>query len=132
MGNEGRMDKIVNLEEVSAEVLPAEVLVLLSKYAQAMRKHTGLVIKISSLNVFKHVHRTHKLTQHPSVRKLHIELLCLVNGHIKRGTMHTNHERELIAKSKESDSVELLVPQPQGKFFNGASNNEAKHERSNA
>lgn len=130
-GNMGSFDKIVNLEEVSAEVLPAEVLVLLSKYAQAMRKHTGLVIKISSLNVFKHVHRTHKLTQHPSVRKLHLELLCLVNSHIKAGTMHTSHERELIAKSRESDSVELLMPQPQEKFFNGTSRNAANREQSN-
>jgi len=106
------MGKIVNLEEVSAAVLPAKILVLLSKYAQAMRKHTGLVIKISSLNVFKHVHSTHKLTQHPAVRKLHMELLREVSTHIEQGTMHTTMDREIIDRSKASsgDTVELLVP----------------------
>ena len=113
------MGKFVNLEEVSAEVLPANVLVLLSKYAQAMRKHTGLVIKISSLNVFKHVHDTQKLTYHPAVKKLHLELLYEVTKHIERETMHTNHDREIIARSKAANatSVELLVPHDS--FFRG-------------
>lgn len=89
------MGKLVSLNEVNASVLPAKVLVLLSKYAQAMRKHTGLVIKISSLNVFKHVHNTNKLTGHLQVRQLHRELLLEVNGHLREGTMQTNKQREL-------------------------------------
>lgn len=107
------MGKIVSLEEVSAAVLPAKVLVLLSKYAQTMRKHTGLVIKISSMNVFKHVHSTHKLTQHPAVRKLHLELLHEVNKHIEQGTMHTNQDREIMveAKALSAQAGEILVPQ---------------------
>jgi len=89
------MGKLVSLEEVNASVLPAKVLVLLSKYAQAMRKHTGLVIKISSLNVFKHVHNTNKLTDHLQIRKLHRDLLIEVNSHLRAGTMQTNQQREL-------------------------------------
>jgi len=90
-----QMGKLISLEEVNASVLPAKVLVLLSKYAQAMRKHTGLVIKISSLNVFKHVHNTNKLTDHLQIRKLHRELLIEVNDHLRAGTMQTNRQRKL-------------------------------------
>ena len=89
------MGKLISLEEVNASVLPAKVLVLLSKYAQAMRKHTGLVIKISSLNVFKHVHNTNKLTGHLQIRQLHRELLLEVNSHLRAGTMQTDRQREL-------------------------------------
>lgn len=89
------MGKLVSLNEVNASVLPAKVLVLLSKYAQAVRKHTGLVVKISSLNVFKHVHNTNKITSHIQVRQLHRELLIEVNGHLREGTMQTNQQREL-------------------------------------
>ncbi len=88
------MGKLINLDEVNASVLPAKVLVLLSKYAQAMRKHTGLVIKISSLNVFKHVHNTNKLTGHLQIRQLHRELLIEVNNHLRAGTMQTDRQRE--------------------------------------
>ncbi|RBP48360.1 hypothetical protein DFR28_10889 [Arenicella xantha] len=87
------MGKLENLDEVSAAVLPAKVLVLLSKYAQTMRKHTGLVIKISSMNVFKHVHNTHKLTQHPEVTALHKALLNEVSQHLADGTMQTVSQR---------------------------------------
>ena len=91
-----KMGKLVSLEEVNASVLPAKVLVLLSKYAQAMRKHTGLVIKISSLNVFKHVHNTNKLTDHLEIRRLHRDLLVEVNEHLREGTMQTNAQREQV------------------------------------
>jgi len=89
------MGKLVSLDEVNASVLPAKVLVLLSKYAQAMRKHTGLVIKISSLNVFKHVHNTNKLTDHLQIKQLHRDLLLEVNRHLRGGTMQTDQDREL-------------------------------------
>ena len=90
------MGKLVSLKEVNASILPANVLVLLSKYAQAMRTHTGLVIKISSLNVFKHVHNTNKLTENIAVRRLYRELLLEVNNHISNGSMQTNDQRELL------------------------------------
>ena len=89
------MGKLVRLEEVNASALPAKVLVLLSKYAQAIRTHTGLVIKINSLNVFKHVHNTNKLTNHLQIRRLHRELLLEVNEHLRNGTMQTNVQRKL-------------------------------------
>lgn len=112
------MGKLISLEEVNASVLPAKVLVLLSKYAQAMRKHTGLVIKISSLNVFKHVHNTNKLTGHLQIRKLHRELLLEVNSHLRGGTMQTNKQRELgqasgIVRGKDG---EVMVSRNSGRL----------------
>lgn len=101
------MGKIESLDKVSAAVLPAKVLVLLSKYAQTMRKHTGLVIKISSMNVFKHVHNTHKLTQHPEVIALHRTLLSEVNKHLSEGTMQTVDQRTLANKQKSQSIAHI-------------------------
>lgn len=110
------MAKLVSLEEVSAAVLPAQVLVLLSKYAQATRKHTGLVIKISSVNVFRHVHNTHKLTGHSAVKNLYSELLNEVGMHINAGTMHTNYDRQLMDLQRgsrlETDGKHLAGNRP--------------------
>jgi len=88
-----QMTEFISLKEVSASMLPAAVLVLLSQYSLAVRKHTGLVIKISSANVFLHIHNTNKLTDHPEVRRLHQELLGAVTRHISAGTMQTIQQR---------------------------------------
>jgi len=88
------MGNLVSLDLVNASVLPARVMVLLSKYAQAARKHTGLIVKISSINVFKHVHNTSKLTENLEVRRLHRDLLIEVNMHLRAGTMQTFEQRE--------------------------------------
>ena len=45
------------------------------------------------MNVFKHVHNTNKLTEHPEVRRLHHELLMEVNRHLMEGNMQTNQQR---------------------------------------
>ena len=93
------MGKLISLEEVNAAILPATVLVLLSKYAQAIRKTTGLVIKISSLNVFQHVHDTNGLTEFLEVQQLYRELQFEVNRHLQAGTMQTNHQRKVSTPS---------------------------------
>jgi hypothetical protein len=105
------MGKLTSLEEVDSSVLPAKVLVLLSKYAQAMRKHTGLVIKISSLNVFKHVQNTSQLTDHHQVSQLHQELLREVNSHIRAGSMRTFQQLEIeeLPGLQRSVKGEILV-----------------------
>ena len=83
-----------NLEEVNASALPAKVLVLLSKYAHALRKHNGLILKLSSMNVFRHVHSTNHASQHEVVHAVHAELLAEVKRHVEVGTMYTNaHKR---------------------------------------
>lgn len=88
------MRKLKNLEEVNASALPAKVLVLLSKYANALRKHNGLILKLSSLNVFRNVHKTSCRAKHPEVHEVYQELLDEVRVHLKKGTMYTNsHHR---------------------------------------
>lgn len=112
------MDKLVSLEEVDASVLPAKVLVLLSKYSQAVRKHTGLVIKISSLNIFQHIHNTQKLTDHLRVQQRHQELLIEVNSHLRAGTMRT-HKQQQSAHSKpllRDENGQLLVSRTNGRL----------------
>lgn len=112
-----KMGELVSLEEVDASVLPAKVLVLLSKYAQAIRKHTGLVIKISSLNIFKHVHNTNIMTDHQQVEQLYRELLLEVNSHLRGGTMRTHLQQKLsdpkvrqhIGLRRRGENGELLV-----------------------
>lgn len=113
-----KMNKLVSLEEVNASILPAKVLVLLSKYAQAMRKHTGLVIKISSLNVFRHVHNTNKLADHSEIHRLHRELLIEVNHHLRAKTMQTNRQREQDEARKKMFAAngERLVSRNRGRL----------------
>lgn len=103
------MGNLTNLKEVSASVLPARVLVLLSKYAQALRVHNGMVLKISSVNVFKNIYRTYPLARHPAIKRIHAELLAEVNMHLEQGTMHTNESKrqatELALKANTDNRV---------------------------
>jgi hypothetical protein len=88
------MRKLNSLKEVSASVLPAKVLALLSMYASALRKHNGLILKLSSMNVFRHVYNTRLVAKHPDVHAVYNELLKEVQGHVYNGTMYTNdHKR---------------------------------------
>ena len=83
-----------SLDEVNASALPANVLVLLSKYANALRKHNGLILKLSSMNIFRHVHSTNKVSKHDSVHIAYEELLSEVRQQVKAGSMYTNaHKR---------------------------------------
>ena len=48
--------KLNSLYNVEAKVLPPRVMVLLSKFAKAIKDEDGVTIKLSSLDVFKHIH----------------------------------------------------------------------------
>lgn len=96
------MGKLISLTEVNATLLPGQVLVLLSKYAQTLQTHTGLVIKVSSMNVFKHVDNTCKFTENPHIHKIHKELLIEVNKHLAAGTMQTHSQRQLNDETKKN------------------------------
>ena len=98
------MGKLISLDQISASVLPAKVLVLLSKYALAIHKHAGVVVKINSVDVFKYVHKTSKLTDNIEVRSIHRELLVEVNRHLLAGTMQTNMQR---LKSTDRDRTDV-------------------------
>jgi len=122
------MGNLISLDEVSAVVLPAKVLVLLSKYAQATRKHTGLVVKISSMNVFKHVHNINKLTEHPEVRRLHRDLLVEVNKHLFAGTMQTNVQRQGNSDSNVTDYGEDFKEGGQAAYSYKIAQGKPKHD----
>lgn len=86
--------KLDSLEHVNASALPANVLVLLSKYAVALRRHNGLILKLSSLNIFRHVHSTNKVSEHFEVHFAYQELLTEVRQQVAAGNMYTNaHKR---------------------------------------
>jgi len=94
-----------SLEDVNALALPAKVLVLLSKYAQALRDHNGTILKLSSLRVFKHIHDTCEEANYHKLDKIYAKLLKEVNQHIHSGTMYTNDARRLMLKNKKKLSL---------------------------
>ena len=96
------MGTLISLNEVNATVLPGRVLVLLSKYAQELRKHTGLVIKVSSMNVFKHVDKTRRFTESSHIHKVYKELLIEVNQQLALGSMQTHAQRQLSDLTKQN------------------------------
>jgi len=89
------MNKLKSLEDVNALALPAKVLVLLSKYAKALRMKNGTVIKLSSLRIFFHVHQTCIKAKDTHLNIIYHQLLDEVNSHIESGTMFTNEEKKL-------------------------------------
>lgn len=98
------MKKIKNLEDINALALPAKVLVLLSKYAKALKSSNGMVIKLSSLKVFYYVHQTCIQARNSQLNSIYHELLTEVNLHIDAGTMFTNKEKKMLLgrnKNKE-------------------------------
>ncbi len=101
------MKKVRNLYGVKATVLPARVMVLLSKYAQAIKDNDGVVIQLSSLNVFKHVHNSYIRSQSPAVHKCYKFLLREVNHHLVEGNMLLSADDDLIAVSNGSAKPEL-------------------------
>lgn len=107
-----------SLEKVDATTLPAKVLVLLSKYAIALKNHNGTVIQLSSLNVFRHVHHTSLLCKDPIAQKIHRQLMVQVCSHIKLGSMYvigqkatekTVQSRNSILGNRQQVALDLLV-----------------------
>ena len=88
------MKRVIALNQVNAAILPAKILVLLSKYSQSVRKHTGLIVRISAMDVFVQVHNTNKITEHLDVRRIYRELQVEVNKSLLMGTMQTNAQRD--------------------------------------
>lgn len=86
------MKKVKNLYGVKATVLPAKVMVMLSKYSQAIKEYEGAVIQLSSLNVFKHVHNSYARSRHPAVRRCYKYLLREVNHQLEEGNMAVSTE----------------------------------------
>ena len=81
------MNTVKDLNDVEAKVLPARVMVLLSKYSQALKEDESIIIQLSSLNVFKHVHQSYLNTTSSRVIKYYNILLKEVNLHVQNGDM---------------------------------------------
>lgn len=109
------MEKLQSLENVNALALPAKVLVLLSKYAQYLRAHNGTILKLSSLRVFKHIHRTCQNAQDPKLNSIYQQLLHEVNIHIESGIMYTNDVKESMLRKKINKKSPLLNINPRRK-----------------
>ena len=97
------MGKIKSLEDVNALALPAKVLVLLSKYAQTLRETNGIVIKLSSLRIFVHVHATCTNANTPRLTVIYNQLLQEVNEYIEAGVMFTNEEKAMLLNKKDKE-----------------------------
>lgn len=98
-----------SLENINALALPAKVLVLLSKYAKALRNHNGTILKLSSLRIFKHIHDTCEKANSPKLNVIYDQLLAEVNNHISAGTMYTNDERQLMRKNQKQNPLRKLA-----------------------
>jgi len=101
--------RLRSLEEVDASALPAKVLVLLSRYAQALRNCNGLIIKLSSLEIFQYVESTSRMAGNPELQQAYHNLLKEVNLHIEQGTMYTRAQREAKEKNYKHTTPMHLV-----------------------
>lgn len=101
------MKKIRNLYSAKATVLPARVMVLLSKYSQSVKEHEGVVIQLSSLNVFKHVHASFARSKHPAVHKSYKALLNEVNIHLLEGNMVADSNESEVAVAERAATTEF-------------------------
>ncbi len=84
--------RATSLRDISAAMLPACILVLLSKYVVLVKKHDDVVIQTSSLNVFTHIDNAYKQTRHPEVRLAYYIMLSKVNQCLRDGTMRTKEQ----------------------------------------
>ncbi len=114
------MKKVNNLYNVKATVLPAKVLVLLSKFAKHVKEHDGVVIQLSSLNVFKHVHNSCARSKHPDVHHCYKLLLREVNKNLSQGNMLLTviDTPQKVSSGKPDDRYKRT------RFWNRTSNNE--------
>jgi len=106
------MKKVKSLYGVKATVLPAKVMVLLSKYSQAIKEFEGVVIQLSSLNVFKHVHNSYTRSKHPVVHKCYRYLLREVNKHLAEGNMALSSEVHVAASSDQTPEFDERYRNP--------------------
>jgi len=92
------LNRITSLKDISAAMLPARILVLLSKYVVLVREHDDVIIQTSSVNVFAHIDNANKQTRHPEVRLAYYILLRRVNQCLQDGTMRTNEQHRQVTE----------------------------------
>ncbi len=102
-------NQVTSLKDISAAMLPARVLVPLSKYVVLVKKHDDVIVQTSSLNVFAHIDNANKRTRHPEVRLAYYILLRRVNQCLQDGTMRTNEQHQQVTElqHKHQQATEL-------------------------
>ena len=103
------MEKLISLKHVSASLLPKRVIVLMAKYSQAIHKHSGVAIELSSVDVFKQIHQSRKNCDCLDSQRLHYELLVLVNKHLESGTMHSNSDDPNAIKYEKPENGNIAI-----------------------
>lgn len=96
-------NEVSSLDQVDAGTLPAKILVLLSKFAIAIKEHNGLVIQLNSLDVFKQAEQANQLCEDPLVQKLYRQLLVQTRSYIRLEEMYTV-DQKLLLNALESNS----------------------------
>ena len=100
---------VKNLYTVKARVLPSTVMVLLSKFAQAVKEEDGSTMQLSSNNVFKHVYNYYSSSKSSKVKAYYRCLLKEVNHHLEQGTMVCEVNSKKLAKSKSELNLSLEI-----------------------
>jgi len=96
------MEKLSSLQYVNASALPARVLVLMSKYAKALKQYNGTIIKLSSLRAFNQIHLSCTEAQDKQLNRIYQQLLEQVNSHINAGLMVTNQKiKQTVGKNSK-------------------------------
>jgi len=81
-------------------------------YSQAVKEFEGVVIQLSSLNVFKHVHNSYTRSKHPAVHKCYNYLLREVNIHLAEGNMALSSEIQTVDTSKSAPEFDERYKNP--------------------
>ena len=102
----GQKMKLKSLYNVEAKVLPPRVMVLLSKFAKAIKNADGVTIKLSSLNVFKHIHNSYVISTSAEVEYCYIELAKEVNEHLENGSMECHASKSRKKQDKSTNERE--------------------------
>ena len=98
------------LDKLDASTLPANILVLLSQYAKAIEQHNGIVVQLSSLNVFKHVEQTATLCNDPRIRLIYRRLLVQTSDHVRAGSMYLiGAKKQSLSSDSKKDNGDVLT-----------------------
>jgi len=73
------MKVITSTENLELGVLPAKVLLLLSKYAHELKRHNGFILKLSSQHVMRDLHYANALCDSAQLNSIYDEIVLEVN-----------------------------------------------------
>ena len=73
------MQVLTSLKDVSLGVLSPRAMVLLARYAQRLKKYSGIVLKLNAKTILNDVHSANSLIDKPDLQQLYEEILLEVN-----------------------------------------------------